>query len=203
MRFLLFLVTTCGFFEKTHADTVLVMGDSLSAAHNMDISQGWVFLLEQEFDAKGCKIKFINASISGETSAGGFNRLPVLLNKHQPSVVIIELGGNDGLRGFPVSELHNNLSRMISLSREAGAKVLLLGIQIPSNYGRRYNEMFTAVFPSLESSLRVPAIPFFLEGVATNPDLMQADGIHPNVKAQPVLAERVAGPLMALNPCGE
>ncbi len=184
------------------AGTALVLGDSLSAAHNMDFNQGWVSLLEQQLRDQGCAIDIVNASISGETSAGGLTRLPPLLDRHRPAAVVIELGGNDGLRGLPVSELKRNLSEMVRLSREAGAKVLLLGIQIPTNYGRRYGQALGRVYSDLADELNLPVIPFFLDGIATDPALMQADGIHPNVQAQPLLASRVEKPLQALSECG-
>lgn len=176
-----------------HSDkTLLVLGDSLSAAYNMDIQQGWVHLLKKNQDMNPAKFKAINASIGGETSAGGLKRLPQLLKDHQPSLVIIELGGNDGLRGYPIKKLKANLQAMVDLSREANAQVIILGMQIPPNYGKRYSQMFYKSFQDIAATNNVALIEFFLEGVALNPELMQADGIHPNEKAQPILAERVA-----------
>ncbi|PKL98163.1 MAG: arylesterase, partial [Gammaproteobacteria bacterium HGW-Gammaproteobacteria-7] len=153
---------------------------------------GWVALLD---DRLGEQLQpapeVINASISGETSAGGLARLPDLLKTHKPTLVAIELGGNDGLRGLPPAHLRDNLDAMIALSREAGAKVLLIGIDIPPNYGRAYRERFTAVYRDLAEQWQVPLLPFLLEGVALTPGLMQADGIHPTADAQPRLLDNV------------
>ena len=172
------------------ACTVLVLGDSLSAAHNMPMEAGWVHLLDQRLKA-GSGGRAINASISGETSSGGLSRLPELLDQHHPAVVIIELGGNDGLRGLPTSELSENLAQMIAISREAGAKVLLAGIRIPTNYGPRYGSAFAAVFPQLAESLEVALVPFILEGIAFDENALQADRIHPNRHAQPTILANV------------
>ncbi|MDZ4350613.1 MAG: arylesterase [Xanthomonadaceae bacterium] len=171
---------------------ILVLGDSLSAAHNLPSEAGWVALLD---DRLGEHLQpapeVINASISGETSAGGLARLPDLLQAHKPALVAIELGGNDGLRGLPPAHLRDNLHAMIALSREAGAKVLLIGIDIPPNYGRAYRERFAAVYRDLAEQWQVPLLPFLLEGVALTPGLMQPDGIHPTAEAQPRLLDNV------------
>ncbi|HBK57423.1 MAG TPA: arylesterase [Xanthomonadales bacterium] len=174
------------------AGPILVLGDSLSAAHNLPASRGWVALLEDRLRRHAQPApKVINASISGETSAGGRSRLPALLSEHRPALVIIELGGNDGLRGLPPAQLRENLDAMIAASREAGAKVLLIGIDVPPNYGPAYRRRFTAVFHELAEHWQVPLLPFLLDGVALNPDLMQADGIHPTAEAQPILLDSV------------
>lgn len=171
---------------------LLVLGDSLSAAHNLPVDSGWVSLLDDRLATRpGPAPEVINASISGETSAGGLARLPALLDAHRPSVVVIELGGNDGLRGLPPEQLRDNLGAMIALSREAGAKVLLLGIDLPPNYGRAYRDRFAAVYRELAERFEVPLLPFLLEGVALEAGLMQADGIHPTAIAQPILLENV------------
>lgn len=170
---------------------VLVLGDSLSAAHNMPVEAGWVHLLDQRLTEEGLDGQAVNASISGETSSGGLSRLPELLDEHHPAVVIIELGGNDGLRGLPTSELSENLRQMIKISREAGAKVLLAGIRIPTNYGPRYGTAFAAVFPDLAESMGVALVPFILEGIAMNDAALQADRIHPNREAQPIILANV------------
>ena len=133
----------------------------------------------------------MNASVSGETTEGGLKRLPRLLSEHNPEWVILELGGNDGLRGYPVSDLADNLAAMIQLSREQGAEVVLLGMQIPPNYGPRYTDQFTAVYPQLAQEEDVPLVAFMLEGIATKDELMQRDGIHPNAEAQPKILENV------------
>lgn len=171
------------------AGTLLVVGDSISAAFGLDSRQGWVALLEKRLQDEGFYHQVINASISGDTSAGGLARLPALLAEHQPQVVIIELGGNDGLRGQPPMQLQQNLASMVEKSQQAGAKVLLLGMKLPPNYGVRYTTAFAQVFSDVAQAKQVALVPFFLEGVGGVPGMMQADGIHPNVTAQPLLLE--------------
>ncbi len=173
------------------AGTVLVVGDSISAAFGLDTRLGWVTLLEQRMKQEGFTDKVVNASISGDTSAGGQARLPALLAEHKPELVILELGGNDGLRGQQPAQLQQNLASMIDRSRAAGAKVLLLGMQIPPNYGPRYTNAFKAVYSDLAAEKKVPLVPFFLEGVGGVPELMQADGLHPAAGAQGKLLENV------------
>jgi acyl-CoA thioesterase-1 len=179
----------CG--SSAFAGTLLVVGDSISAAFGMDTRQGWVALLEQRLNEQGFDHQVVNASISGDTSAGGAARLPALLAEHQPELVIIELGGNDGLRGQPPAQLQQNLAAMVQASQQQGAKVLLLGMQLPPNYGVRYTTAFAEVFPKVAGEFDVPLVPFVLEGVGGVPALMQADGIHPTAEAQPVLLENV------------
>ena len=173
------------------AGNVLVVGDSISAAFGMDTRQGWVALLEKRLAEGGFTQQVINASISGDTSAGGLARLPTLLAQHQPELVIIELGGNDGLRGQAPGQLQQNLAAMVDRSRAAGAKVLLLGMQLPPNYGQRYTRAFAAVYENLATEKQVPLVPFFLEGVGGVAGMIQADGIHPTVSAQPRLLDNV------------
>ncbi|MDB6051803.1 MAG: tesA [Pseudomonas sp.] len=173
------------------AGTVLIVGDSISAAFGLDTRLGWVSLLDQRLQKEGIADKVINASISGDTSAGGQARLPALLAEHKPQLVILELGGNDGLRGQQPANLQQNLASMIDASRAAGAKVLLLGMRIPPNYGPRYTEAFAAVYGNLAQEKKVPLVPFFLEGVGGIPELMQADGLHPAVAAQGKLLDNV------------
>ncbi|NBA93703.1 arylesterase [Pseudomonas sp. R5(2019)] len=173
------------------AGTVLVVGDSISAAFGLDTRQGWVALLQQRLETEGFDDKVVNASISGDTSAGGQARLPALLAEHKPSLVILELGGNDGLRGQQPAQLQQNLASMVDRSREAGAKVLLLGMQLPPNYGARYTQAFAGVYKQLAFDKKLPWVPFFLEGVGGVPELMQADGIHPAQGAQGKLLENV------------
>lgn len=170
---------------------ILVLGDSLSAAYGIDEEEGWVNLLDERLEREGYPHRVVNASVSGETSKGGLKRLPRLLSEHNPEWVILELGGNDGLRGYPVSDLADNLTAMIQLSREQGAEVLLLGMQIPPNYGPRYTDQFTAVYPQLAQEEDVPLVAFMLEGIATKDELMQRDGIHPNAEAQPKILDNV------------
>ncbi len=176
---------------ETTDGTILVVGDSLSAGYGVDPQDTWVSLMSDRLEVQGYEYKVVNASISGDTTTGGLNRLPRALELHQPALVIIGLGGNDGLRGLPVAGVRRNLSRMIELSRDAGAKVVLLGILIPPNYGRAYEEAFASIYPALAESYEVPLVPFFMDGVALNEKLMQDDGIHPNTDAQPVLLENM------------
>lgn len=171
--------------------TILVMGDSLSAAYGLETSQGWVALLQQRLAARGYDYTVINASISGETTAGGLTRLPQTLRQHKPAIVILELGANDGLRGLPVKLMQQNLGRMITLSRQAGARVLLVGILLPPNYGPEYTRAFSAAYPALARHYRVPLVPFLLEGVAQDRSLMQADGLHPKAGSEPRVLENV------------
>lgn len=173
------------------AGTVLVVGDSISAAFGLDTRQGWVSLLQQRLEREGFDDKVVNASISGDTSAGGQARLPALLAEHKPALVILELGGNDGLRGQLPTQLQQNLASMIDSSRAAGARVLLLGMRLPPNYGVRYTTAFAEVYSHLAEEKNVPLVPFFLDGVGGVPELMQADGIHPAVGAQDKLLENV------------
>ncbi|UUD64453.1 arylesterase [Pseudomonas seleniipraecipitans] len=177
--------------QMAQAATVLVVGDSISAAFGMDTRQGWVHLLDERLKKEGFEHQLVNASISGDTSAGGAARLPALLAEHSPDVVIVELGGNDGLRGLPPKQLQQNLASMIDASREAGAKVLLLGMRIPPNYGERYTTAFAKVFDDVAAEKSVPLVPFLLEGVGGVDALMQDDRVHPAVEAQPLLLENV------------
>ncbi|CRM12251.1 Esterase TesA precursor [Pseudomonas sp. 37 R 15] len=177
--------------QNAAAGTVLIVGDSISAGFGLDTRKGWVALLEQRLKQEGFDDKVVNASISGDTSAGGLARLPAVLAAHKPEVVVIELGGNDGLRGQPPAQLKQNLASMIQASQDSGAKVLLLGMQIPPNYGKRYVDAFAKVFGEVAEEKKVPLVPFFLEGVGGHPDLMQADGLHPAVAAQGKLLENV------------
>jgi acyl-CoA thioesterase-1 len=175
--------------QSAAAGTLLVVGDSISAGFGLDTRQGWVTLLQQRLRDEGFDDKVVNASISGDTSAGGQARLAALLARHKPEVVVLELGGNDGLRGQPPQQLQQNLASMIDRSRAAGAKVLLLGMRLPPNYGVRYTTAFAQVYQTLATEKQVPLVPFFLEGVGGVPELMQADGIHPAQKAQKQLLE--------------
>lgn len=173
------------------AEVWLVVGDSISAAFGLDTAQGWVALLQKRLDQQGRSIQIVNASISGDTSAGGLARLPALLAEHRPALVLIELGGNDGLRGTPLTQLQQNLAGMVAASQASGAQVLLLGMRLPPNYGKRYTEGFAGVYEQLATTHQVPLLPFFLEGVGGVPGLMQADGIHPTADAQPRLLDNL------------
>ena len=183
---------------SVQAQTLLVLGDSLSAAYGMELKQGWVHLLEQRLQLKIPHSQVINAGVTGDTTSGGLKRLPTLLQEHLPQLVIIELGGNDGLRGYPLGQLQKNISAMIELSHNSGAEVLLLGIRIPPNYGRRYSEGFFNSYAKLASVNDTALVPFFMAGVGANIEMMQADGIHPNAKAQPQLLENVWAHLVPL-----
>ncbi|MBE0465294.1 MAG: arylesterase [Halomonadaceae bacterium] len=167
---------------------VLVMGDSLSAAYGLENDQGWVTLLEKRLSDQAT---VANASISGETTSGGLQRFSDILTKQQPNIVLLELGGNDGLRGLAPTQMRDNLARMIEQSQEADAQVLLLGIDIPPNYGQAYRDAFTGVYYSLAEEYDVPLVPFLLEDIALNQALMQSDGIHPTADAQPIILDNV------------
>jgi acyl-CoA thioesterase-1 len=183
--------------------TILVFGDSLSAALGIRPEQGWVALLAQRLQTQGYGYQVVNASVSGETSEGGLERLPRALQLHEPAIVILELGANDGLRGLPVSAMRDNLARMVQLAQAAHARVLLVGIRIPPNYGPRYTEEFAAVYPELARQYHLPLVPFLLEKVALDPGLMQQDGLHPNAAAEPAVLDTLwpyLKPLLKNNP---
>jgi acyl-CoA thioesterase-1 len=180
------------------APVILVLGDSLSAAHNLEPSQGWVSLLARRLADSGYPHQVINASISGDTSYDGLRRLPASLQKHRPRIVILELGANDGLRGLPLSDLRHNLTRMIQLARDAGAQVLLLGMRLPPNYGPAYTRGFADIYASLAREQRTALCPFLLAGVANRRDLMQEDNLHPTAAAQPMLLDTVWSELLPL-----
>ncbi|NOR67369.1 MAG: arylesterase [Woeseiaceae bacterium] len=171
------------------APTVLVFGDSLSAGYGIDVDQSWTALLQSRLQGQGYEHQVVNASISGDTTEGGASRIHSALERFGPSVVILELGGNDGLRGIPTERMRRNLTFIIESSKSSGAAVVLLGIRIPPNYGARYTRAFENVYRQLASELDVPWIEFFMDGVATDEDLMQGDGIHPNADAQPILLD--------------
>ncbi|SEI46902.1 acyl-CoA thioesterase-1 [Azotobacter beijerinckii] len=173
------------------AGTVLVVGDSISAALGVETSRGWVALLEKRLAEHGLAHRVVNASISGDTSAGGLARLPGLLASYSPELVIIELGGNDGLRGQSPRQLQQNLAAMIDRAYSGGARVVLLGMQLPPNYGPRYNQAFSQVYATLAEEKQVPLVPFFLDGVGGVPGMMQADGIHPTAEAQPRMLDNL------------
>ena len=171
--------------------TIVVLGDSLSAGYGIKIQQGWVSLLAQRLASEGYGYHVVNASVSGETTQGGLARLPRALETHKPAIVIVELGGNDGLRGLPLATSRANLAKIIELARAAQARVLLVGMMIPPNYGPRYGEEFRDMFASLATKYSVAFVPFLLEEVALKPELMQDDGIHPNAAGQPQMLENL------------
>ncbi len=195
MRWIQRLCIVLAFAMSTAAQaadkTVLVFGDSLSAAYNLPTEKGWVKLLEQKFQQQKWPVSLINGSISGETSSGGLVRFPAQLEQAKPDVVILELGANDGLRGFDLATTRRNLTEMIQMSHDIGAKVLLAGIHIPPNYGRTYTRKFDQIYQDLAAKDKVELIPFILEGVATVPGMMLDDGLHPNENGQKVMVETV------------
>jgi acyl-CoA thioesterase-1 len=185
------LWTLQGLQAQTDKPVILVFGDSLSAGYRMEEAQGWVALLADKLAAQNSPFEVMNASVSGETTVGGLARLPAALATHQPAVVILELGGNDGLRGLPVANIRQNLVEMVKLSQAAGAKVILAGMQIPPNYGPRYTGPFAAQFGEIAAEFELPLIPFLIDGIPQQPELMQDDDIHPRAEAQPLIVDIV------------
>lgn len=170
---------------------ILILGDSLSAAYGMEISQAWPSLLQDRLTDNGSVYRVFNSSITGDTTQGGLARLPRLLKKHQPDIVLVELGGNDGLRGISMDVTRENLSSMIRLSQQSGASVILAEMRIPPNYGRTYSEKFNANYDMLADQFDIVLLPFLLQDIALQEGLMQADGIHPTAIAQPIILEKV------------
>jgi acyl-CoA thioesterase-1 len=171
--------------------TILVFGDSISAAYGIRVEEGWVSLLQKKLASQGYGYRVVNASVSGETTGGGLARLPRALEQHRPAILILELGGNDALRGLPLADVRSNLDGMIRRSQAAGARVVLAGMRMPPNYGPRYSQEFQQIYSNLSREHRLPLIPFVLEDIALDADLMQADGLHPNAKAQPKLLNEI------------
>jgi acyl-CoA thioesterase-1 len=188
---LLALTVFCLPAARGAGQTIVVVGDSLSSGYGIAAEQSWVALLEDRLQAEGYGYQVVNASIAGDTSAGGLARLPRLLSLHMPELVVLELGGNDGLRGQPVRTLRDNLEKMIALARDSGARVLLAGIQIPPNYGSAYTQSLASVYPELAQQHEIELVEFLLADVALNRDLMQGDGIHPNAAGQRIVFENV------------
>jgi acyl-CoA thioesterase-1 len=178
--------------------TVLVLGDSLSAEYGLERGSGWVSLLEQRLKAEKIDAQVVNASISGETTSGGRVRLPALIDRYRPSVVVIELGANDGLRGLPVASAQDNLRNMVALAQQKHAKVLLVGMRMPPNYGRAYTERFQGMYQQLSTQLKAPLVPFMLEGVAQDPALFQSDRLHPLATAHPIILSNIWPKVSAL-----
>lgn len=198
ITFLLFVILAL----PVQARSLIVLGDSLSAAYQMDLEQGWVYLLQQRLDQQGYSLKVINASVSGDTTQNGIARLHRLLQESEPEIVVIELGGNDGLRGTPPLAIERNLSRLIDMAQGKGAKVLLLGMQLPTNYGKAYTQRFSQTYPIVARKKEVPLVPFFMEQVALFPERMQEDGIHPSAAGQPYLLDTMwpyLEPLLEVN----
>lgn len=187
------LVLLTLFASNAHSasKTILVLGDSLSAEYGLIRGTGWVSLLENRLKTKNIDAIVINASISGETTSGGKSRFDTLLEKYRPTVVVIELGGNDGLRGLPIKASEDNLRSMINAAKKAQAEVLLVGMQIPPNYGRNYTDQFSALYPKLAKETKSALVPFLLTGVADQSDMFQSDRIHPSAQAHPVMLNNV------------
>ena len=189
-RILLMAALLCATASAHSASkTLLVLGDSLSAEYGLARGSGWVALLEKRLKAENLEVRVINASISGDTTSGGRTRLPALLEKHKPDVMVLELGANDALRGLPVPSTEDNLRAMISAAKGIHARVLLVGMQIPPNYGPEYTRQFSGVFSKLATEQKVPLVPFFLERLMERPDLFQSDRLHPTADAQPLLLD--------------
>ena len=196
----LLLVFLCLGISTTHAEespswkrppVILVVGDSISAGFGIPIQQGWVALLEQQLQQRVPNVRVINASVSGDTTQGGVARLPNLIKNHQPDLLMIELGGNDGLRGTPLNVISKNLTQMIGHAEKEGVMVMLLGMQIPPNYGPDYTQGFANIYTDLANQRDTFLVPFLLQDIATQPDMMQSDGIHPTAKAQPIMTKAV------------
>ena len=190
--FVLLVLVFAGFPANADTPAILVFGDSISAGYGLArVEQGWVGMLRAKLKDEGYGYEVVNASVTGETTAGGLARLPRALAVHHPQVVILELGGNDGLRALPIDQMRSNLGKMVDLSVDSGAQVLLLGMRIPPNYGPEFTEKFFAVFAEVARDKRTPFVPFLLNDIALSPNLMQADGVHPNELGQPKLLDNV------------
>ncbi len=187
MSFAIFYNASAATAATSGTGPVLVLGDSLSAAHGIARDAGWVNLMQQRIAPR----RVVNGSISGETTSGGLARLPALLSEHKPAVVLLELGANDGLRGLPLDQIRANLVKMLTLVRDAKARPVLIGIELPINYGPQYRDGLRKLYRDLAGEFNVPLVPFLLEGVALDLSLMQDDGLHPNAKGQPQLLETV------------
>ena len=186
-----FVLIVASAAARAEAPVILVFGDSISAGYGLPLEQGWVELLKTRLKSQGYGDQVVNASVSGETTAGGLARLPRALELHHPSIVILELGGNDGLRGLPIAQMRANMTQMAALSTAAGAKVLLLGMRMPPNYGPEYTKQFAMVFSDLASEKKISLVPFLLTDIALSPALLQDDNIHPNALGQPILLDNV------------
>ncbi|HEY0746901.1 MAG TPA: arylesterase [Steroidobacteraceae bacterium] len=190
--FALFILVVASASAHAEDPVILVFGDSISAGYGLaHAEQGWVELLKTRLKAQGYGYQVINASVSGETTAGGLARLPRALALHQPKIVILELGGNDGLRAMPVAQMRANMGQMVELATAAGAKVLLLGMRMPPNYGTEYTDQFALVFSDLARAKKVALVPFLLADIALSQNLLQGDDIHPNGAGQPILLDNV------------
>jgi acyl-CoA thioesterase-1 len=189
--FVLLVLVVGSISARAETPVILVFGDSISAGYGLRVEQGWVALLQTRLKDQGYGYQVINASVSGETTAGGLARLPRALMLHHPRIVILELGGNDGLRALPIAQMRANLTNMVDLATAAGAKVLLVGMRMPPNYGADFTEQFRLCYSDLARDKKLPLVPFLLQDIALSPALMQADGIHPNESGQPKLLDNV------------
>lgn len=189
LRFIFVLLLVIKPLTAAADNTILILGDSLSAAYGLKQEQGWVKLLQDKYNEKSQPVNLVNASISGETTGGALRRLDALLAEFEPTHVLIELGGNDGLRGFPIKRLHANLRDLINKSQQAGAKTAVMEVQIPPNYGPRYTKLFTDSFESIANETDSELMPFFMLDIAGRPELMQNDNLHPNADAQPLIRD--------------
>jgi len=188
------------FSARADTPAILIFGDSISAGYGLaHVDKGWAEMLRVKLKDEGYGYQVVNASVSGETTAGGLARLPRALALHHPQIVIVELGGNDGLRALPLDQMRANLAKMVDLSVVSGARVVLLGIRIPPNYGPEFTEKFRSTFVDVAQDKKVPLVPFLLADIALSPDLMQADGVHPNELGQPKLLTNVWPALRAAN----
>lgn len=196
------MIVTCllalSVFTTAHAKTLLIFGDSLSAAYNLRQQDGWVSLLIQQLNSSHPQIEVVNASVSGETTQGGLNRLPKLLDTYEPNWMVLELGANDGLRGYPLKQVKNNLNQMIEMATAQGAEVLLVGNHLPPNYGRRYTEEFFSLYKELADSKALAYVPFMLENVALDNALMLGDNLHPNAQGQRVVLKNMTPTIMQM-----
>ena len=192
------LLLLAGLPRLALAETLLIVGDSLSAAYGIPVDQGWVSLLQRQLTAEHYPYTIVNASISGDTTANARARLAQTITRHQPAIMILELGGNDGLRGLSLAAMKDNLAAMISAVQQSGAQLLLVGVELPPNYGKHYTDKFRAVYHELAAEHQVALLPSLVDGVGTRPELMQADGIHPNGRAQALIAARVRQELQPL-----
>ncbi|HHJ3230173.1 arylesterase [Vibrio parahaemolyticus] len=196
IRLLSLVLFFCLSAASQASEKLLVLGDSLSAGYQMPIEKSWPSLLPDALLEHGQDVTVVNGSISGDTTGNGLARLPQLLDQHTPDLVLIELGANDGLRGFPPKVITSNLSKMISMIKDSGANVVMMQIRVPPNYGKRYSDMFYGIYPKLAEHQQVQLMPFFLEHVITKPEWMMDDGLHPKPEAQPWIAEFVAQELV-------
>ena len=197
-RFVLVCIFLVMPMRSVFANTILVIGDSISSAYGMPVNQGWVALLQERLRSEQLPYEVVNLSISGDTSANALNRLPQTLEQHQPRILLLEIGGNDGLRGLSLAQMQQNIESMIGLASSKEIRVMLLGIQLPPNYGSHYTDQFNDIYRQLAERHQITLLPSIVDGIGDDPGLMQADGIHPNARAQPMMLELVWPKLLQL-----